>query len=100
MRYRSTEKSQSAMERYGIDKLAFLEAYREKGRRDLYTGFPSLVTELYEKLNNYMVTNIGTDQFVQIFKKFFHSMKIDKCGRRLPGEGVSGSQEFDESPCQ
>ena len=91
VRYRSTEKSQSAMER--LDRqVAFLEAYGKKAE-EIYTQDSSLVTELYEKLNNYMVTNIGTDQFVQILKDF--SLDEDRQVWRIPGEGVSGP-EFDE----
>lgn len=91
VRYRSVEKSQSAMERLER-QVAFLEAYGRKAE-ELYSQNPSLVTELYEKLNDYMVTNIGTDQFIQILKDF--SLDQNRETWKIPGEGVAGS-EFDE----
>lgn len=91
VRYRSIEKSQSAMERLER-QIAFLEAYGKKAEK-LYSGNSSLVVQLYEKLNDYMVTNIGTDQFVKILKDF--STDTDRETWSIPGEGVSGA-EFDE----
>ena len=91
VRYRNTEKGQSAIERLER-QIAFLEAYGKKAE-ELYGGNSSLVIQLYEKLNDYMVTNIGTDQFVKILKDF--STDTDRETWSVPGEGVSGA-EFDE----
>lgn len=91
VRYRDTEKSQSAMERLER-QIAFLEAYGKKAEM-LYSENSSLVVQLYEKLNDYMVTNIGTDQFVKILKDF--STDTDREAWSIPGEGVIGA-EFDE----
>ena len=91
VRYRNIEKDQSAMERLER-QMAFLEAYGNKATK-VYSKTPSLVTELYEKLNDYMVTNIGTDQYVKILQDF--ASDADRETWSIPGEGVSGG-EFDE----
>ena len=69
-----------------------MEAYGNKATK-VYSKTPSLVTELYEKLNDYMVTNIGTDQYVKILQDF--ASDADRETWSIPGEGVSGG-EFDE----
>lgn len=91
VRYRNIEKDQSAMERLER-QMAFLEAYGNKATK-VYSKTPSLVTELYEKLNDYMVTNIGTEQYVKILQDF--ASDADRETWSIPGEGVSGG-EFDE----
>lgn len=91
VRYRNIEKDQSAMERLER-QMAFLEAYGNKATK-VYSKNPSLVTELYEKLNGYMVTNIGTDQYVKILQDFSSDPKQETWS--IPGEGVSGG-DFDE----
>lgn len=91
VRYRDIEKSQSALERQER-QIAFLTAYGEKATQ-MYSKTPSLVTDLYEDLNSYMVTNIGTDQFVKVLQDF--SSDQDRETWSIPGEGVNG-QGFDE----
>lgn len=91
VRYRNIEKNQSAMERLER-QMAFLEAYGNKATK-VYSKNPSLVTELYEKLNDYMVTNIGTDQYVKILQDF--ASDADRETWSIPGKGVSGGA-FDE----
>lgn len=91
VRYRSTEKSQSALERLER-QIAFLSAYGEKATQ-IYSKSPSLVTDLYEKLNDHMITNIGADQFVKVLQDF--SSDKDKEIWNLPGQGIEG-QDFDE----
>ena len=68
VRFRSSEKSQSALERMER-QIAFLSAYGEKATQ-IYSKSPSLVTDLYEKLNHDVITNIGADQFVKVLRTF------------------------------
>lgn len=91
VRYRSIEKSQSALERLER-QIAFLSAYGDKATQ-VYSKSPSLVTDLYDKLNDHMVTNIGTDQFVKVLQDF--SSDKDRDIWNLPGQGTEG-QDFDE----
>lgn len=91
VRYRSTEKSQSALERLER-QIAFLSAYGDKATQ-VYSKSPSLVTDLYEELNDHIVTNIGTDQFVKVLQDF--SSDKDREIWNLPGQGTEG-QDFDE----
>lgn len=91
VRYRDIEETQSAIERQER-QIAFLSAYGEKATQ-VYSETPSLVTELYEALDSYMVTNIGTDQFVKVLQDFASDEAREIWS--IPGEGVKGS-EFDE----
>lgn len=91
VRYRDIEETQSAIERQER-QIAFLSAYGEKATQ-VYSEMPSLVTELYEALDSYMVTNIGADQFVKVLQDFASDEAREIWS--IPGEGVKGS-EFDK----
>lgn len=93
VRFRSIEKTQSALERLER-QIAFLEAYGDKATQ-VYSKSPSMVSDLYVQLDKYMVTNIGTDQFVKILKDF--SSNEERETWSIPGEGITdGAGGFDE----
>lgn len=90
VRYRDIEESQSAIDRMERQQV-FLNAYVQKARQ-VYGEDPSLIPELYTALEDYMVTNISNDQFVQIMEN------LDEDNIQtwtLPGEGTQGDG-FDE----
>lgn len=90
VRYRDIEKTQSAIVRMNRQKV-FLQAYvaraQEVGAQDA-----SLITRLYEGVEEYMVTNMGNDLFAKLLEA---SYKSDPEIVTLPGEGVEG-ESFDE----
>lgn len=93
VRFRDISQTQSALARTER-QIAFLEAYGNKASQ-IYSKSPSLVADLYVALNDYMVTNIGTDQFVKVLQDF--SSDEEKELYSVPGEGVSnGAGGFDE----
>lgn len=91
VRYRDTSVSQSALGRMERQQI-FLNAYAQKAQ-EVYGQNPSLITELYTSLENYMVTNISNDQFVQIMEGLGAGGNTDTW--TLPGEGTQG-EGFDE----
>ena len=90
VRYRDTQKSQSALVRMNRQKI-FMEAYLKKlqevGKNDI-----SVVTRLMDGVEEYMVTNMGTDHFADLLEA---SMDGEISIETLPGEGVEG-EYFDE----
>ena len=90
VRYRDINISQSAITRTERQK-AFMEAFMvtAKTRASNDTG---LVVDMFESLKPYMVTNMGTDMFVQLLDATYDSN--DKI-QDIPGEKVDGN-EFDE----
>lgn len=91
VRYRDTSVSQSALGRMERQQI-FLNAYAQKAQ-EVYGQNPSLITELYTSLEDYMVTNISNDQFVQIMEGLGAGGNTDTW--TLPGEGTQG-EGFDE----
>lgn len=89
LRYRDVETSQSALDRTERQK-AFLSAFAEKAR-EVAADDASLVTDIYETLDDYMVTNIGNDQFVKMLSASYG----DEGMQDLPGEGSQG-ETYDE----
>ena len=90
VRYRDTEIAQSAIDRMNRQKVyleAVAEKVREKGSEDA-----SLIVDIYENLEPYMVTNVGNDMLAKLLEADFDSGTgiVD-----IPGEGVEGA-EFDE----
>lgn len=90
VRYRDIRQSQSAITRMNRQKV-FLQAYvstaQEKAAQDT-----ALITRLYEGVQDYMVTNMGTDLFADLLEASYGSeAKIET----LPGKGVEG-ESFDE----
>jgi len=91
VRYRDTSVSQSALGRMERQQI-FLNAYAQKAQ-EIYGQNPSLITELYTSLEDYMVTNISNDQFIQIMEGLGAGGNTDTW--TLPGEGTQG-EGFDE----
>lgn len=91
VRYRDTGESQSAIVRMERQQV-FLNAYAQKAQQ-VYGEDPSLITDLYTALEDYMVTNISNDQFAQIMGGLTEQDNIRSW--ILPGEGAQG-EGFDE----
>lgn len=91
VRYRDRTTSQSALVRQEHQKL-FLQAYLEKAR-EYQEKEAAFVTEMYETLEPYMVTNMGTDFFVDLLKA---SEEREPIAYTLPGEGREGSDGYEE----
>lgn len=90
LRYRDTEKTQSALVRMNRQK-AFLQAYMEKVQK-IASRDPGIVTELYEGVQDYMVTGMGNDLFAKLLEA---SGEHRPQTETIPGEGVQG-KGFDE----
>ena len=90
VRYRDTEIAQSAIDRMNRQKV-YLEAVAEKVRENSSED-ASLIVDIYENLEPYMVTNVGNDMLAKLLEADFDSGTgiVD-----IPGEGVEGA-EFDE----
>lgn len=90
VRYRDTEIAQSAIDRMNRQKV-YLEAVAEKVR-EKSSEDASLIVDIYENLEPYMVTNVGNDMLAKLLEADFDSNTgiLD-----IPGEGVEGT-EFDE----
>lgn len=91
VRYRDISVSQSALSRTQRQQ-EYIRAFGEAAQR-AYADRPEFVTELYEALDPYMVTNIGNDQFANILES------LSSGGTRenwtVPGEAVAG-ETYDE----
>lgn len=90
VRYRDITESQSALVRSERQKI-FLEAYLERVQQ-IASEDPGIVTRIYEGVQDYMVSNMGTDIFAQLLEA---SLKNTPEPCSLPGEGTEG-QDFDE----
>ena len=90
VRYRDIKKTQSALVRTNR-QMVFLEAYMKKVQEISKTDV-SIVTRLYEGIQDYMVTNMGTDHFAKLLEA---SLKNQITNETLPGEGIEG-EYFDE----
>lgn len=91
LRTRDIEQSQTAI--YRLDRQrVFLKAFLERAK-EKYEEDPALVTELFEDLQPYMVTNMGTDQFVKLMDGASYGSGIGEW--TVPGEGVS-TTTYDE----
>lgn len=90
VRYRDITESQSALVRSERQKI-FLEAYLERVQQ-IASEDPGIVTRIYEGVQDYMVSNMGTDVFAQLLEV---SLKNVPESHSLPGEGTVG-QDFDE----
>ena len=91
VRYRDITQSQSAITRLNRQK-AFLDAYESRAI-ETFNENPGFISDLYIDLQNYMVTNMGTDQFVKIMEDA--SSGSEKESFTIPGEGIEG-KVFDE----
>lgn len=90
VRYRDIGKSQSAITRMNRQKV-FLQAYVSKAQ-ETATQDTALITRLYDGVQDYMVTNMGTDLFADLLEASYGS---ETEVETLPGEGVEG-ESFDE----
>lgn len=91
VRYRDTSKSQSALERMERQKI-FLVALGEKMQKT-YKRDSGIISELYGAMNDYMVTDIGNDQFVKLMEVLGENGVAREW--TLPGQGKEG-EDFDE----
>lgn len=90
VRYRDTQQSQSAMDRMNRQKV-FMEAFVDTAKKQAAND-TGLVVDLYNGVNPYMVTNMGTDLFAQLLEATYDEKnKITD----IPGEKVDGI-DFDE----
>lgn len=81
VRHRDIEVSQSAVTRTERQKV-FIEAFVQKAQQ-LYTQDAAVVSELYEGVQDYMITNMGNDLFVKLMEASYESgAKV----QTLPGE--------------
>jgi LCP family protein required for cell wall assembly len=91
VRYRDTTKSFSALVRQQRQNV-FIKAFAEKAT-EAFEQDASVVTQLYTKLDTYMVTSMGNDIFVKI------AQDVASGGAResmtVPGEAVAG-EHYDE----
>lgn len=90
VRYRDVKKGFSAMDRLERQRAfanAFGKVAQEKAKKD-----SDFVISMYENLEPYMVTNIGTDVFVKLAEA---KGNISEEIQNIPGEKVDGI-EFDE----
>lgn len=90
VRYRDTKTGQSALDRLSRQQV-FLEAWGAK-MKEAYRADESVVTTLYEKMQPYLVTNMGTDQFLKLAEG---ASTIAPVSMTVPGEGKEGL-DFDE----
>ena len=66
VRYRDITESQSALVRSERQKI-FLEAYLERVQQ-IASEDPRIITRIYEGVQDYMVSNMGTDVFAQLLE--------------------------------
>lgn len=90
VRHRDTNITFSAMDRLERQKVflkAFAETLQKKSEKDV-----GIVKKLYNNLDPYMVTNMGTDVFAQLAEA---KVDFSKGIQNIPGEKVDGI-DFDE----
>lgn len=90
VRYRDTQESQSAIDRMNRQK-TFIRAFADKAVT-VYQQEPGFIADMYDSLEDYMVTNMGNDIFANLLTAT--NISEEKI-QNLPGEGVDGEQ-FDE----
>jgi LCP family protein required for cell wall assembly len=91
VRYRDTTQNFSALVRQQRQNV-FLKAFAQKAS-EVFAQDASIVTTLYTKLADYMVTNIGNDVFLKIAEDV--SSTDASATLTVPGEAVAGSH-YDE----
>lgn len=91
VRYRDTEKSQSALARMERQQ-EFIRAYTEVAKAE-YGKDPEFAVQLYTSLEPYMVTSMGNDEFVKLLQSAAQGQS--NAGWTVPGEGVEGDT-YDE----
>lgn len=91
VQYRDTSVSQSGLSRTERQQ-EYIRAFGAAAGQ-AYAADPGFVTELYEALAPYMVTNIGNDQFADIMESMASGGTSDNW--TVPGEGRTG-ETYDE----
>lgn len=86
VRYRDIETSQSALYRQER-QTAFLEAAMHKVEAE-FEQDAGIVTDLYNALTPYLVTNMGNDLFLELMESAYTGKEI--ISWTVPGEGVEG----------
>lgn len=90
VRYRDTSQSQSAIDRMNRQK-TFIRAFADKATV-VYAENPGFIADMFNSLQDYMVTNMSNDIFADLLTAGNISGEIIQ---NLPGESVDGEQ-FDE----
>lgn len=90
VRYRDTDKSQSALVRQERQK-AYLQALIQKAQEKA-AGDAGFVADLYDSIKAYTVTNMGNDIFAKLLAASKNGITDTQT---VPGEGVEG-ENFDE----
>lgn len=90
VRFRDIKTTQSALYRQERQK-SFLEAALDQIKVQ-YQQNPGIVTELYEDLTPYLVTNMGNDLFLDLAEG---ASLGERVSWNVPGEGVS-TEKYDE----
>ncbi len=90
VRYRDITQSQSAISRMNRQKV-FVKAFAEKAKIQIEQD-ESFVLDIYESIEDYMVTNMNMELFSELVKSVdvFEEEIVN-----LPGKGVDG-EDFDE----
>lgn len=91
VRYRNTAQSQSALDRLERQQ-EFLKSYGEAAKQK-YGEDPQYAVDLYEALPSYMMTSMGSDEFVRLAESL--ATGNTETGWTIPGEGVEGA-DYDE----
>ena len=91
LRYRDTEVSQSALARTER-QAAFLKAFEDAAEQK-YAEDPRFAAELYEALEPFMTTNMGSGEFIQLAQEISEYSAGESWS--IPGEGSKGA-DYDE----
>lgn len=89
VRYRDIKKSQSAIVRMNLQK-AFLQAYAKKAQ-EVSKKDSSLISRIYDGVQDYLVTNMSNDIFAKMLAAFSGGTNMVT----IPGEGIEG-EIYDE----
>lgn len=87
VRYRDINESQSALVRSDRQKV-FLKAFVERAY-SIYETDPSVAGELYENVQDYMITNMSNDLFMKLLEASYGS---EKNIQTLPGKGLDDGE--------
>lgn len=86
VRYRDTDQENSALVRQQRHR-SFLDGFLAKVQ-EMSAQDAGIVTDLYEGIQDYMVTNMGNDQFVKLLDASKHAPVVSET---VPGEGAAGA---------
>ena len=86
VRYRDTDQENSALVRQQRHR-SFMDGFLAKVQ-EMSAQDAGIVTDLYEGIQGYMVTNMGNDQFVKLLDASKHAPVVSET---VPGEGAAGA---------